>query len=334
MTVYIVLAAWSITRNNHAGMYYLAKKIAQNSGIDIRIFKLPVWKLGYLYPIYRIYAIILGLYLRVICKKNDIVWLMEYLLKRTEQSDIAKIVRNHAKVIGLAHLVPEMILKDYTDGDIKKKIELLDEVYVFGNSLKEFFISKGVSGSKIHVTYHYVDIDYYTPISNRIENNRLKVICMGNMQRNYQQLYNIVDKCRMADFIICIGKNKKLFNLFSKLKNVSLVGYVSEDELKSLMQQSNISLSVMNDTIGSNVIVSSLACGLPVIASNVGSIADYIDDGVNGYLFKTTEEAVKYISTLSDSSELIILREKARLKAEQISLSNFIRYFRNEICKV
>lgn len=91
----------------------------------------------------------------------------------------------------------------------------------------------------------------------------------------------------------------------------------------------------MKDTIGSNVIVSSLSCGLPVLASRVGSISDYVDDGENGYLFDTTDEVTSIINRLSEDESLLkYLSKNARNKAESISLSNFITFFErdNRIC--
>lgn len=87
----------------------------------------------------------------------------------------------------------------------------------------------------------------------------------------------------------------------------------------------------MKDTIGSNVIVTSLACGLPVIASDVGSIRDYVDDGLSGFLFNSDDEAVEIIKKLSENKSLIkSIGSNARKKAEQISLNKFISFFKTD----
>jgi len=329
MKLYIVLAAWPVTKNNHAGMYYLAKKLQTNLNVPVKIFKLPVWNLGYLYPLYRIYAYLLGMYIRIISNKDDIVWLMEYLLKTTEQSGIAKILRGKVRLLGIAHLVPDIIDKQYTNNKIKKNIELLDKLYVFGSSLKKFLVSKSVNADKIKVTFHYVDTEYYKPNIKK-ETNRISVICMGNMQRDYKSLHAIIEKCPGTNFIICSGRHN-IKHYFDQMKNVQIIGYVSENELKELMQSSHISLNVMKDTIGSNVIVSSMACGLPIIASNVGSICDYVENDLNGYLFDTPDEAATIINSISNHPEkLHILSQGARIKAEKISLKEFIAFFKKD----
>ena len=73
--------------------------------------------------------------------------------------------------------------------------------------------------------------------------------------------------------------------LFSGLKNATLVGDVPEAELKHYMNDSDISLNVMKDTIGSNVICTSMATGLAMVVSDVGSIRDYCDETNACFLF-------------------------------------------------
>ena len=59
---------------------------------------------------------------------------------------------------------------------------------------------------------------------------------------------------------------------------MKLIPFVEEENLRRYMEQSDISLNVMHDTIGSNVIVTSMASGLAMVVSDVGSIHDYCDE--------------------------------------------------------
>ena len=89
MRVYIIVAVFGNTKENHAGMYYLAKKLKEESRNKISVISTPTKYAGVLSPVYRLLNIIIGLYLRLKVKKDDCVLLMEYLSPRQEQSVIA-----------------------------------------------------------------------------------------------------------------------------------------------------------------------------------------------------------------------------------------------------
>ena len=330
MKLYIVVAVWNSTKDNHAGMYHLAKEIKRKSEIPVKIIAIPTTGLHFLFWIYRIYAIIIGLYLRIVVKKEDTIWLMEYLLITMEQSDIARLIRGKANVVAIAHLIPLLITKHFSRKTILRKISYLDKLYVLGSSLKNFFINLGIKPEKIVNTFHYVDTEYYHPLTDKQINGKLKIICMGNMQRNFDELSYIISNCPNADFIVCMGK-KNLTPIFEKMDNVILKGFIPEEELLLLMQNSDLSLNVMNDTIGSNVITTSLAVGLPVIASKVGSIGDYIDDGKYGILFESKEKAVSIINSLAKTPQNIaVMKYFALKKAETLNINTFLDLFFKE----
>lgn len=330
MKVYTVVAVWGNTKHNHAGMYYLACKLKEAIGKKMIVVPTPTKGSRFLFPIYRAYNYLIGLWLTLRVNKHDKVFLMEYMLSETEQSDIARILHSKCEVSGIAHLVPNRLDKEYTTPQLLKRANYLDKLYVLGSSLKQYFVRKGVSSDKVITTYHYVDTSYYKPLDSHGENHPVTAICIGNMERDYDTLLRIVEGCPTVHFVICKG-NAQFPDRFNELPNVTLYGFMPEDKLLELMQNSSLSLNVMKDTIGSNVITTSLACGLPVIASKVGSIADYVSDGVDGFLFNSTEQCIAAINRLSsDPASLNTMHANALIKAESISLQKFIQWFNQE----
>lgn len=335
--LYIVYYEWPNTAGNHAGMAYLFRSLHSNHKKDIKLIQIPSSlprKNKYLQKLY-MYALVV--YLFVVAKR---VFLTEYLGNASgNQTGIADRLRKwnwSGELLGLVHLSEKHLCELY-DSDkisyksyVSNKLQLLDKVLVFGSSLANFFIRLGYKDQVI-LTYHYVDTLYYKPLMNRDANKpRIQVIAMGSLKRNYADLEYIVKQLPEIDFNICVG-NKDIGNLFENLSNAAIYRFIPESELLSLMQKSDVSISVLEDTIGSNVITTSMATGLAQIVSNVGSIRDYLDDS-NSILCDKLESFVEALRQLNqDRIFLSHLQQNAIHKAEKISLKTFETWFLKEI---
>lgn len=332
MKVYLICIAWSNTKGNHAGMLYLAEQMKKRLPFEIELISIPVRGSWFLQPFYRILNVLIAFYLRFKVRDTDAVFLMEYLLPVCEQSDIAKILKNKCRVLALAHMIPRRIEQFYTQRQIQQKIDLVDKLLVLGSSLNTFFQSKGVLEKKIVTTFHYVDTDFYYPKAT-LEHKRLSVICMGNMERDYIKLKELIRNLPTVQFKICMGV-KDLTSTFADIPNVELYGYMEEQMLRDLMCESDVSLNFMYDTVGSNVITTSLAVGLIVLASDVGSIGDYVTHGKDGFLFEDTNDALKYLQCLDGNTTLRNeMKCNARTKAQQINLEHYCEWFTSFINK-
>lgn len=74
------------------------------------------------------------------------------------------------------------------------------------------------------------------------------------------------------------------------------------------------------------VVFEAMACGLPVLCGGSGGYADYIENGVNGYLFDTNEEAMGIVKKLrSDPSLRRKIGDAARKTMEKTYSSSYER---------
>jgi len=121
-----------------------------------------------------------------------------------------------------------------------------------------------------------------------------------------------------------------LKNLAKKLNITSVVqflGYQSPKQITNLYQKTTIVIvpSLWPEPFGL-VGVEAMSVGRPVIASRVGGIPEWLDDGKTGFLVdpgNSKQIAEKVIQLLSDKKLLEQMGRNARKKAEQFSIEKY-----------
>ncbi len=322
--IYIVYFEWANTKGNHAGMSYLASKLASDYEC-VRLIKMISGKSRYKKALNLLYIFIIAIYLKFVSKKGDKVFLMEYLARSCFQDKLAHFLRLlfvNVKIIGLVHLAGSHLMEIYHNKNvIRSKMSFLDECVVFGTSLAKF-LTEEICFTKVITTFHYVDTEYYKPIIKQNEVSNVRILCLGNIKRDFSTLREIVDYFPNLHFDICQGV-MDLSSTFGTCQNVQLYGFIKEDELLNLMQKNDVCLSIMTDTIGSNVITTSLATGLILVVSDVGSIRDYCDQTCS-FLCNNTEDykrSIEYL--LQNPIKVEALRQSAIAKSQLFSYNNF-----------
>lgn len=337
---YLICQDWRNTTDNHAGMKHMCRLLMKNFPNDYKIIIFPdllsKTKINnsVIKKIYHLLLrkIIVPYKYRIIGKAlaseitpQDQIYLLEYCERIYPQISLAEYLRTKfpdIKISALVHLVPQKLRNLYTKRELSNWVKPVDKILTFGTSLSNFFTDEiGLSKNKVETLFHYVDLDYYKP-KERIKNNYPKVIVMGNQKRNFDLLHEIVTKNQKIHFTICQGV-LNLAKKFNNCNNVSLIGFVEEDELLSLMQKSDISLNIMDDTIGSNVITSSMAVGLAMIVSDIGSIRDYCN--VKNSIFCNNDEisfSKALYELLENRTKLESLKINSRIISQQFSIQN------------
>lgn len=345
--IYLINQDWSNTSNNHAGIKYLCKQLESLYPDSCKAIVIPdffssmpctsnlllreLYKLIAQYKFYKFIKYITD-NLLVTLKGGDEIYLMEYMELMYPQYKIAQRIKHnfpHIRISVMVHLVPKRLSMSFSNKDLQKWTKPIDRIIILGSSLKKYFEKRGVPTYKLCTTFHYVDRSYYNCSRSEIK-DPVRVIAMGNQMRNVDLLKEVVQNNPKVKFIICQGVcdlSKKFFGL----KNVKLIPFVSEMQLKEYMENADISLNVMEDTIGSNVIVTSMAMGLAMIVSDVGSIHDYCNE--KNAIFCSNDDVnsfTKAISKLENNKELL---KSMQLESCFLSKKLTIEAFYNQVIK-
>ena len=351
---YLIVQDWQSTHGNHAGMKHMCDLLVAKYPDEYKVFvkecprtwKSPrtfmekiCWRLygkyakeHYLKKTYPLEYLELCSPMFSNLKSGDEVFLLEYLLPWAPQYELACYIRENypkVKIYALSHLTgkyfDEMTAKE--PDLIQKWAKPVDKLLTLGSSLSSYFEKAGVSKEKISTGFHYVYSDYYQKQQPMKSNSPLKVIMMGALQRDYGMLAEVVKQCPDVHWIICRGR-KNVDDLFPKTPNVELKGFLEEDELRHQMDIADVSLNVMEDTVGSNVITTSMAMGLAMIVSDVGSIRDYCNDANALFCQNNVEQFVRSIKNLQNNLQLVLRMKKASLEnSKRLQIDNINRWF-------
>lgn len=265
-------------------------------------------------------------------KKGDEVFLLEYHLPYTTQFELARYIHSsylEVIVYALSHLTP--MWYRHHRGSEKMILEwekVIDKQLTLGGSLTQYFVSIGIPETKLSTGFHYVDNEYYAPEGVALH-DRPTVIVMGALQRDFMLISDIINGCPDVRWIVCKG-HANIDRLFEGLDNVELMGFMDEDELRYQMSRADISLNVLEDTVGSNVITTSMAMGLAIVVSDVGSIHDYCSVENAVFCENKVQPFVDAINGLASNPELLLSkREGAYRKSKDFGIENIYKWFNN-----
>jgi glycosyltransferase involved in cell wall biosynthesis len=108
---------------------------------------------------------------------------------------------------------------------------------------------------------------------------------------------------------------------------VQFLGNVPHKQLPEILNSTNVFILPSYYEGHPKTLIEAMACGLPVIGTNVLGIRELIDHGENGYLCGTTPEEIREAikDVLSDSGARVLMGRKAReFVLEHFSLDNIV----------
>ncbi len=222
---------------------------------------------------------------------------------------------------------------------IRSALRCTSRDIVLGKSLK--YIFKGfVPFENIVVVSNGIDKNYIPNTVKQESSKGTRVLFLSNFMKTkgfidvIKAIPDIVEKHKNIEFIfagewrISEDEKQKVYQFLNQNeldKTVKFLGVVTGDKKRNLLFSSDVFILPSHNEGQPWVIIEAMAAGLPIIATDTGTIKEMVIDGKNGFIVekKNPEQIAERILILLENEDL-------RRKMGKNSRERFLKYYTKE----
>ena len=161
-------------------------------------------------------------------------------------------------------------------------------------------VELGMSRDRLHFLPNVVDTHQFQPAQVR-DGSRVRVLTIGRMvrQKRFDRFLRVFAAARrrstanLQGILVGDGPRREVLETDSidlSIPDDSIVFQGLKSDVAQFYHRADL-LLLTSDWEGTpNVVLEAMACGLPVIATRVGGVANLVQDGESGYLFSPRDE--------------------------------------------
>lgn len=159
-----------------------------------------------------------------------------------------------------------------------------DAIVVVGTNLVPLF-SELCGADRVHYIPHGIDTDVFRPApvshDDPPDESKHRVLVVGSHRRDFETLGEVIRALEReapeVQFVLVTGASVAAG--FRGRRNVEVKGYIEEPELIRLYQDAAVVLQPMEESTANNSILEGLASGVPIVATDVGGVGAYVNEG-------------------------------------------------------
>lgn len=224
-----------------------------------------------------------------------------------------------SRIVATFHHIPSSIQKvELIDWHLRQLAALI----CVGTNQIDYF-SSFLDPKKLHFIPLGIDVEYYQPPASSMDRDPDLCIVVGENHRDFLTLRGVIELVsylRPQTRFVCVMPPKGIPQLGTH-PNLEARSGISEDELLKLYQTASLMVMPLRDATANNAVLESMACGLPMVISDIGAVRDYVGSEGAAVVpaFDARTMAEKIIELLANPSQRNDIGEKARTQSLKFS---------------
>lgn len=165
-----------------------------------------------------------------------------------------------------------------------EELQSLGGIVCLGEDQAEYF--RTVSTSPVHVTRHGVRHDFFRPPEDGGSREGNRLLFVGQWLRDFETLADAMPLIWALrpdvtlDFVVPRPPAEcEAIRRLTADTRVNGLEYLSNDGLRNVYQRADLLFLPVLDAVANNAVLEAMACGLPVVSSDVSGLREYVSEG-------------------------------------------------------